>query len=78
MSNKSNNYKPGFFCILFWLITWLGIFAGIAVLFFLPENAVKLMIWFWSISGAAAIISYFIRTMEKSSHDGHWSWHWFD
>ncbi len=75
---KSKDYKPGFFCVLFWLISWVGMFAGIFCLFFTTEQASEIMIWSWSISAASAVISYFIRTLEKSSFDGHWSWHWFD
>ncbi|MBE6380336.1 MAG: hypothetical protein E7047_05355 [Lentisphaerae bacterium] len=73
---EKKSYRPGFFCVLFWLICWIGMLGGIAALFFYPQ--IKIVIGCWVIAAIAAIISYFIRTMEKSSHDGHWSWHWFD
>ncbi|MBE6366408.1 MAG: hypothetical protein E7052_00670 [Lentisphaerae bacterium] len=76
MTNKV--YKPGFFCALFWVISWAGMFCGIAVLFINWEHAARVMWWSWGVSAGAAIISYIIRAIEKSSFDGRWSWHWFD
>ena len=75
---EKKDYKPGFFCCLFWVFTWLGILSGIGCLFWTTEKAVPVMLWSWGIAAVSAIISYFIRTLEKSSYDGHWSWHWFD
>ena len=71
-------YKPGFFCVFFWALTWLGMLVGIGSLFFSGEYAAKVMIISWSISGGSAVISYIIRTIEKSRLEGRWSWHWFD
>ena len=76
MTNKV--YKPGFFCCLFWVITWAGILSGIICLFWTTEKALPIMLVSWITAAVAAVISYFIRTVEKSSHDGFWSWHWFD
>ena len=75
---KNKVYKPGFCCALFWVISWVGVFSGIAVLFINWEYAAMVMWWSWGVSAGAAIISYIIRTIEKSSFDGRWSWHWFD
>ena len=71
-------YKPGFFCAFFWVLTWLGIATGIISLFLTLETASKIIFWAWGVAGVSAIISYIIRTIEKSNHDGRWSWHWFD
>ncbi|MBE6369071.1 MAG: hypothetical protein E7056_02790 [Lentisphaerae bacterium] len=73
-SNKS--YRPGFFCALFWVICWAATLTGIGAMFFFPS--VSIVIWSWSIAALSAIISYIIRTVEKSRFDGRWSWHWFD
>ena len=78
MQEEKKKYKPGFWCSFFWVVTWLGMLTGIVVLFFTVNNALRIMIWSWSIAGVSAVISYLIRTIEKSSFDGHWSWHWFD
>ena len=71
-------YKPGFFCVLFWVFTWLGMLGGIVCLFITLEHASKIMYWCWGIAGASAVISYLIRCCEKSNYDGKWSWHLFD
>ena len=78
MQENKKKYKPGFFCSLFWVFTWLGMLGGIAVLFFTLENAWRTMFWCWGGAGVSAVISYIIRTVEKSRYDGRWSWHWFD
>ena len=75
---NSRHYKPGFFCALFWVICWLATVGGIAALFIPVGNSMKNAIICWGIAGVSAIISYIIRTVEKSKHDGRWSWHWFD
>ena len=78
MDCEKKPYKPGFFCALFWVITWLGLLGGIVCLFITLEKAQTIMYWSWGIAGVSAIISYIIRCCEKSTYDGRWSWHWFD
>ncbi len=78
MKNDKKPYKPGFFCVLFWLLTWAGMVTGIICLFLTLENASKIMYWSWGVAAVSAVISYIIRCCEKSSYDGMWSWHWFD
>ena len=78
MTKMPEKYRPGFFCILTWLITWAGLAAGIVCIFISTETAGRVMFWSWGTAAVSAIISYIIRTVEKSTHDGKWSWHWFD
>ena len=78
MDCNKKTYKPGFFCALFWVLTWLGMLGGIVCLFITLEHASKIMYWCWGTAAVSAIISYIIRCCEKSSYDGKWSWHWFD
>ena len=78
MDCEKKPYKPGFFCALFWVITWLGMLGGIVCLFLTLEKAQSIMYWCWGAAGVSAIISSIIRCCEKSNYDGRWSWHWFD
>ena len=78
MQEETKKYKPGFWCAFFWVLTWLGMSGGIAVFFFAVESSWKIMLWSWGAAAVSAIISYIIRTVEKSHFDGRWSWHWFD
>ena len=78
MQEETKKYKPGFWCAFFWVLTWLGMSGGIAVFFFAMESSWKIMLWSWGAAAVSAIISYIIRTVEKSRFDGRWSWHWFD
>ena len=78
MQEETKKYKPGFWCAFFWVLTWLGMLGGIAIFFFAVESALKMMLWSWGAAAVSAIISYIIRTVEKSHFDGRWSWHWFD
>lgn len=74
-------YKPGFFCVLFWLLTWAGI-AGLIVLGAAASLTGRdLLNWFFPLAAgttACAVVSYAVRCVEKSRRDGRRSFHWND
>ena len=78
MNSKEKTYKPGFFCALFWVISWLGMLTGIGSLFFSLETAQSVSLWAWSAAAVSAVISYIIRTCEKNAFEGRKTWRWFD
>ncbi len=74
-------YKPGFFCALFWLLTWAGIAGMIALGIVASLTGRDLLEWFFPLAAgtiASAVVSYLIRSAEKSRHDGRRSLHWND
>lgn len=68
-------YKPGFGCKLFWLLTWLGMLGGIAAVICLN---VCWMFIAWGGALLSAVISYIFRTVEKNRLEKRFSWRWND
>ncbi len=75
---ETSVYRPGFWCAFFWFLTWVGLLGGIAAVWLAPADCIRWMTGCWSGAGVTAVISYVIRTAEKSRLEGRWSWHWFD
>ncbi len=72
---RKEPYHPGFFCRFFWVLTWLGMLAGTAAVFVDSKNPVLWASLGFSSAVLSAVISYLIRTIEKSRHDGAFSFH---
>ncbi|MDD3154540.1 MAG: hypothetical protein PHS41_06705 [Victivallaceae bacterium] len=79
--NDKTAFRHGFFCVLFWLLTWAGILGGIVALCIAFRGTVAAAIWGLECFLAAGIfagLSYLFRTIDKNRFEGKFSWHWND